>query len=390
MRKKAILIVLDGVGVGDAPDAAAFGDEGANTLRSAAEIGRPDLPNLSRFGLARIPGAGLPAVETVVGAYGRCTQSSGGKDTTSGHWEMAGLLEEGFPTFPDGFPGPFIAAFERAVGRGCIGNCAASGTEIIERLGEAHMRTGDLIVYTSADSVFQIAAHEAVVPPEELWRVCEIARGMLTGPLRVSRVIARPFVGEPGAFKRTGNRRDFSVMPPSDTLLDVLSRNGHDVVGVGKIEDIFAHRGLTLSDHASGNTACIAATLRMLEKPLNGLVFVNLVDFDMLYGHRRDPAGFAAALEEVDRAMPELLRRMNPGDLLFITADHGCDPGFHGTDHTRERVPLLVYGHGLSARDLGTRGTLADIAATILDMFSLPETLAGTSFYQDLGMIHKE
>jgi len=382
MRKKAILIVLDGVGVGDAPDAAAFGDEGANSLRSAVLAGQPDLPNLSRLGLARIPGTGLPAVETVAGAYGRCTQGSRGKDTTFGHWEMAGLpVHVPFPTFPDGFPDSFIRAFEQTVGRGCIGNYAASGTAIIEALGEAHMRTGDLIVYTSADSVCQIAAHEGIVPPEDLWRICETARGLLVGPLlQVSRVIARPFVGEPGAFKRTGNRRDFSVAPPRDTLLDVLSRGGFDVAGVGKIEDIFAHRGLTLSDHASGNTACIEATFRMLEKPLDGLVFVNLVDFDMHYGHRRDPAGFARALEEVDRAVPGLLGLMGPEDLLIFTADHGCDPGFRGTDHTRERVPLLVYRHGLSAIDLGTRSTLADIAATILDMFSLPQTLAGTSF----------
>ncbi|MCL1795727.1 MAG: phosphopentomutase [Clostridia bacterium] len=391
MHKKVILIVLDGAGVGDAPDAAAFGDLNANTLRSAVEIGRPNLPCLSKLGLARVPGTYLPAADTVAGAYGRCTQRSSGKDTTSGHWEMAGLLvESAFPTFPDGFPPAFVTAFEQAVKRRCIGNCVASGTEIIERLGEAHMRSGDLILYTSADSVFQIAAHEAVVPPDELWRICTVARGMLTGPLSVSRVIARPFLGSTGAFVRTGNRRDYSVAPPSDTLLDILAGNGYDVMGIGKIEDIFAHRGLTFSDHASGNTACMESMFRTLDKPVNGLVFVNLVDFDMLYGHRRDPHGFAAALETVDRAIPDLLSRMGADDLLVITADHGCDPGYRGTDHTRERVPLLVYRHGISPVDLGTRETLADIAATVLDMFSLPQTLAGTSFYQALLSAQKE
>ena len=247
------------------------------------------------------------------------------------------------------------------------------------------MRTGKPIVYTSADSVFQIAAHEDIIPPQELWHICEIARGILVGPYAVGRVIARPFTGKPGAFVRTGNRRDFSVLPTGDTLLDVLSRNGFDVAGVGKIEDIFAHRGLTKSDHASGNPACIASMLTMMEEPLNGLLFVNLVDFDMVYGHRNDVPGFARALEEVDRAVPKIMEKMGPDDLLIFTADHGCDPAFPGTDHTRECVPLLCWRPGLAPVNLGTRSTYGDIASTILEMFGLPNTLSGTSFYAQLN-----
>lgn len=385
-HKKAILIVLDGVGVGNAPDADAYGDAGANTLGSVARIARPSLPNLSALGLAHITGSGLPRPETVCGAYGRLTERSAGKDTTTGHWEMAGLpLLEPFPTFPNGFPAEIIDALARRSGRGIIGNCVASGTEILESLGAEHMATGRLIVYTSADSVLQIAAHEAVVPPEALWRICEAAREVLTGPYAVGRVIARPFVGEPGAFTRTARRRDFSMPPPKDTLLDCLCQEGLDVVGIGKIEDIFAHRGLTRSDHASGNAACIAATLSMLEEPLHGLIFANLVDFDMLYGHRRDAHGFASALEEVDRAIPAILSRMGPDDLLLFTADHGCDPAFRGTDHTRESVPLLCYRKRMrSPTDLGTRGSFADIAATLLSFFGLPQTLPGESFLSQL------
>lgn len=385
MQKKAILIVLDGVGCGNAPDAAAYGDEGANTLRHVAEAAHPALPNLAALGLGSIPDTGIAASGKLIGAYGRCQEISAGKDTTAGHWEMAGLpTRTSFPTFPDGFPPDLIAAFEKAIGRGTLGNYAASGTAIIETLGEEHMRTGKPIVYTSADSVFQIAAHEAVIPPKELWAMCETARVLLKGPYAVGRVIARPFIGEPGAFVRTGNRRDFSLQPPGDTLLDVLSRNGFDVAGVGKIEDIFAHRGLTQSDHASGNAACIASTLKMMDKPLNGLLFVNLVDFDMVYGHRNDLDGFARALEAVDQALPAIMAKMGPADLLMFTADHGCDPGFPGTDHTRELVPLLCWTPGLVPVDLGLRATYGDIAATILEMFGLENTLSGTSFYSSL------
>lgn len=384
--KKAILIVLDGVGCGDSPDAAAYGDEGANTLRHVLATANPALPNLRAMGLCNIPHVGCEPPETVIGAYGRCEERSAGKDTTTGHWEMAGLpVMEAFPTFPDGFPKEVMDGFEQAIGRGTLGNYASSGTVILDELGEAHMRTGKPIVYTSADSVFQIAAHEEIIPPQELWRMCETAREILVGPYAVGRVIARPFIGKPGAFTRTGNRRDFSVLPIGKTLLDVLSENGCDVAGVGKIEDIFAHRGLTKSDHASGNTACIASMMKMMAEPLNGLLFVNLVDFDMVYGHRNDVQGFAGALEEVDRALPAIMAAMGPEDLLIFTADHGCDPTFPGTDHTRECVPLLCWRKGIRPENLGTRATYSDISATILEMFGLENTLAGTSFYASLA-----
>lgn len=384
-NKKAIIVVLDGVGCGNAPDAAAYGDEGSNTLGHVVELAQPDLPNLRALGIGNIPDVGFAPAKNVIGAYGRCAEKSAGKDTTTGHWEMAGLpVPVAFPVFPDGFPAEVMEPFEKAIGRGTLGNYASSGTVILDELGEEHMRTGKPIVYTSADSVFQIAAHEEVIPPKELWHICEIARGILVGPYAVGRVIARPFTGKPGAFVRTGNRRDFSVLPMGDTLLDVLSRNGFDVAGVGKIEDIFAHRGLTKSDHASGSPACIASMLAMMEEPLNGFLFVNLVDFDMVYGHRNDVKGFARALEEVDRAVPQIMEKMGPDDLLIFTADHGCDPAFPGTDHTRECVPLLCWKPGLVPVDLGTRSTYGDIASTILEMFGLPNTLSGTSFYAQL------
>ena len=387
-KKKVLLIVLDAVGCGNAPDAAAYGDEGANTLAHVAEGASPHLPNLCALGLGNIPGTGFPPAEAPIGAYGRLTERSAGKDTTTGHWEIAGLvLDKPFPTYPNGFPGEVMEPFEKAVGRGTLGNRPASGTAILEELGAEHMRTGKLIVYTSADSVFQIAAHEDIVPPQELWRICEIARGILVGEHAVGRVIARPFVGCPGAFVRTGNRRDFSFPAPGDTLLDILLRAGLDTVGVGKIEDIFAHRGLTDSDHAAGNAKCIEATLAKMREPLNGLVFVNLVDTDMLYGHRNDVQGFGRALEAFDRALPALQACIGPEELLLITADHGCDPTFPGTDHTRERVPLLCWRPGLRGADLGTRATFGDVASTILDVFHLDNTLCGTSF---LSALQKE
>ncbi len=385
-KKKAVLIVLDGVGCGNAPDAHLYGDEGANTLLHVATAMRPSLPNLCALGLGNIAGTGFAPSPAPSGAYGRCREKSAGKDTTTGHWEIAGLsLSTPFPVFPNGFPPEVMEPFERAIGLGTLGNFAASGTEILERLGPEHLRTGYPIVYTSADSVFQIAAHEAVLPPKELWRICEIARSLLVGPYAVGRVIARPFVGEPGAFVRTGNRRDFSVVPPGDTLLDILSRNGLDTLGVGKIEDIFAHRGLTGSDHASGNPACIVATLSMMERDVHGLIFVNLVDTDMLYGHRNDAEGFARALQAFDAALPSIMARMRGDDLLLLTADHGCDPGFPGTDHTREQVPLLCWSPSLpKGVSLGDRSTFGDIASTVLDAFGLPNTLCGTSFYHAL------
>lgn len=384
MVKRVAVIVIDGLGIGEMKDAAAYGDTGANTFGNVVKEMHPDLPNLMDMGLYNA--AGLPdAIEDPLGCFGKMAEKSPGKDTTTGHWEIAGLkLQTPFPTYPNGFPQEIIEQFCEESGHEIIGNIPASGTEIIERLGSEHLRTGKLIVYTSADSVFQIAAHEEIIPLQEQYRLCEIARGILVGPYAVGRVIARPFVGRLGAFTRTGNRRDFSVVPPSDTVLDVLSRHGYDVAGVGKIEDIFAHRGLTKSDHASGNAACIVSTLKMMDEPLNGLLFVNLVDFDMVYGHRNDIEGFARGLEAVDRAMPDIMRKMGPNDLLLITADHGCDPGFPGTDHTRELVPLLCWTPGLTPVDLGIRHTYADIAATILDMFGLENTLTGTSFYSNL------
>lgn len=385
MDKKAILIVLDGVGAGNAPDAMSYGDEGANTLRHVFEAAEPNLPNLRRLGLGHIPDVGFAPSTELHGSYGRCRELSAGKDTTTGHWEMAGVVTETpFPTFPEGFPKEVVETFEKAIGRGTLGNCASSGTVIMDELGAEHMRTGKPIIYTSADSVFQIAAHEDIISAPQLWALCETARGILTGQYAVGRVIARPFVGEPGTFSRTGNRRDFSLVPPKDTMLDVLKAAGYQVAGVGKIEDIFAHRGLTESDHAAGNPACIQSMLGRLEEPLHGLMFVNLVDFDSVYGHRNDIFGFAAALEAVDRAIPAILEKMGEEDLLLFTADHGCDPGYPGTDHTREMTPLLAYRPGRVPADLGVRQSYADIAATILEMFGIQSPFAGTSFYQAL------
>ena len=381
MSRKVILIVLDAVGAGAAPDADRYGDAGADTLGHVRLAADPSLPHLKLLGLGCLPGQGYGSDGAPLGAWGLMTERAAGKDTTSGHWEIAGLtLHEPLPTYPDGFPPEVIDAFVRATGRGVLGNRTASGTQIIEELGEEHLRTGKLIVYTSADSVFQIAAHESAVPPEELWAICRKARAILRAPHNVGRVIARPFVGEPGSFTRTGNRRDFSLEPPGDTLLDVLARTGLDVWGVGKIEDIFAHRGLTESDHAAGNAACVEALLRMEEREPDGLIFVNLVDTDSVYGHRRDPDGFARCLEAFDRALPDIVRRMGDEDLLIITADHGCDPCFPGTDHTRERVPLLCWGPHVRPGSLGIRETFADVSATVLDWFGLDDPLDGQSF----------
>ena len=379
--KKAIVIVLDSVGIGEAPDSAAYGDKGADTLGHIVAAVNPKLPNLYALGMGNVQGAQLTGVEQPCGGYGKCQERSAGKDTTTGHWEIAGAeLTQPFPVFPNGFPAEFLARFEAAVGRGTLGNKPASGTEILDELGEEHLATGKLIVYTSADSVFQIAAHEDLVPPAELYRICEIAREMLCGELEVGRVIARPFVGTgKGAFKRTGNRRDFSALPP-ETCCDLLQKAGKTVYGIGKIEDIFAHKGITKSNHAAGNPACIEATLAAMSEDFDGLLFVNLVDFDSVYGHRRDVKGYAAALEEFDRVLPEIMARMGEEDLLILTADHGCDPTHTGTDHTREYIPLLIWGkHLQQGVDLGVRSTYADISATVLDYFGIPNTLKGTS-----------
>lgn len=383
--RRCVVIVIDGFGVGALPDASAYGDKGSDTLKHVTEMCHPALDNLTEMGLYNA--AGYNGIDDPIACYGRMREISAGKDTTTGHWEIAGLpVVKPFPTYPDGFPKDVIDEFESETGLQVIGNKSASGTQIIEELGPEHIKTGKLIVYTSADSVFQIAAHEEIYPPEELWHICRIARRVLTGDNAVARVIARPFVGRPGAFVRTGNRRDFSVAPFGPTMLDVLNRNGINTYGVGKIEDIFDHRGLTKSVHPAGNEACVDALCDILANPKNdGLIFVNLVDTDMTYGHRRDPQGYADCLERFDRALPRIMKNLGEDTLLFITSDHGCDPAFTGSDHTREHTPLIVWGLGINEGvDLGIRESYADVSATILEAFGVKEKLAGRSFYDML------
>ena len=386
--KRVVLIVLDGAGIGSLPDAKNYGDAGANTLGHVLGQMNPSLPNLSSMGLGNIEGWLDYMDEEPIGCFGKMMEKSPGKDTTTGHWELAGLqLKKPFPTYPNGFPKEVIEAFERETGMEVIGNKPASGTQIIEELGAEHLRTGKLIAYTSADSVFQIAAHESVVPPLTLWDICRQARRVLTGDHAVGRVIARPFTGEPGSFVRTDNRKDFSVDPLGETMLDVLKAAGMNVVGIGKIEDIFNFRGLTSSDHAAGNEACLNSLIETLKKDRRrGLTFVNLVDTDMKYGHRNDVAGFSACLEAFDKRLPEIIRLMDEDDLLMITADHGCDPVYPTTDHTREYVPLFVWGLGIDEGvNLGVRETFADVAKTALDALGVKNNLAGKSFYADLN-----
>lgn len=387
--KRVILIVLDGVGAGYQDDAALYGDVGANTLAHVVEQAHPNIPNLTELGLLKTIGMHPEDEDEPIGCYGTMCEKAAGKDTTTGHWEIAGLtLKKPFPTYPNGFPPEVIEAFERETGMGTIGNKAASGTEIINELGAEHLRTGKLIVYTSADSVFQVAAHEAVLPPMELWHVCRIARRLLKGEHNVGRVIARPFEGNVGSFTRTANRRDFSVDPTGRTMLDALKDAGYDVLGVGKIEDIFNHRGLTQSNHAAGNSACVDAIIDYMKKDRwKGLLFANLVDTDMLYGHRNDVEGFAKALEYFDQRLPEILKLLGQDGLLIITADHGCDPAYPTTDHTRERVPLLAWGLGVEEGvDLGERASFADVSATVLAALGCPEKLDGVSFYGDIAL----
>lgn len=373
MRNRRIIwVVLDSVGIGAMPDAAAYGDAGADTLGHVAAYRPLHLPNFRHLGLANIrPLPHLPAAAEPLGAFGRCALASPGKDTTTGHWEMAGvILERPFPLFPHGFPREFLDAFEARIGRRTIGNRAASGTEIIQQLGEEHIRTGSPIVYTSADSVFQIAAHEDVIPLWELYRICEIAREMLRGPLEVGRVIARPFTGEPGHFQRTANRKDFAIPPPPGMLLDRLEECGIDVFAVGKIFDIFLGRGIKDYEKTQNNADGMQKILQAMAQHKEGLIFANLVDFDQLYGHRNDVEGYARALEEVDAWIPLCLESLRSGDMLILNADHGCDPAYPGTDHTREYVPLLVYGPDVRRNvDLGTRLTLADIGQTVAAYF---------------------
>ena len=380
---RVFLTVLDAVGAGEAPDAAEYGDVGTNTLGHVIEKCDPKLPNMAALGLGQIPGTGYRRDGAVAGAYGRAMEQSKGKDTTSGHWEIAGVrVDTPFPTFPNGFPASFIEAYEKAIGHKCIGNKPSSGTVILDELGEEHMKKRTPIVYTSADSVFQIACHEEIFPKETLYEFCRIAREMLQGELGVGRVIARPFIGEPGHFVRTGNRRDFSLPPCGRTLADAVKEAGMESIGVGKIEDILAHQGLTQSDHAAGNPACMDALIRFMKTEFEGLCFTNLVDTDSQYGHRNDPVGFAGALEAFDKRLPEMMELMNPGDLMIVTADHGCDPCFiQSTDHSREYVPILAWTPGMTrAVDLGTRKTFAHIGATCAEWLGLPERFDAVSF----------
>ena len=384
MRTRVFIIVLDSCGAGALPDAAEFGDAGTNTLRSCADTGELHFPNLLRLGLGNIEGLEFlgPAA-----AFGRMVERSRGKDTTIGHWELAGIVSDHpLPTYPEGFPEEILAPFREATGRGVLANAPWSGTEVIARYGQEHMRTGDLIVYTSADSVFQIAAHEEIVPPETLYEYCRIARRLLQGKHGVGRVIARPFVGTPGNFTRTANRHDFSLEPPAQTLPEAVQAAGLASIGVGKIHDIFAGQGLTEYVYNKSNADGMAHTTRYAGMDFRGLCFVNLVDFDMQYGHRRDAVGYARALSEFDAWLGGFLESLGTQDLVMITADHGCDPGYTATtDHTREYVPLLVWGAGVRCCDLGTRSSFADAAATAAQLLGVSLETPGVSFAAEIG-----
>lgn len=381
---KVILLVMDSVGVGALPDAGLFGDEGSNTLCHVAEAaGGLHLPNLASLGLSKIiPFQGMPQDIPLTGAFGKMAEVSHGKDTTTGHWEMAGIItKDPLPTFLHGFPAQLIGAFEERIQRKILGNRTASGTRIIQELGEEHLKTGRPIVYTSADSVFQIAAHEEIIPLEELYQMCRIAREILVGEWAVGRVIARPFVGAPGNFIRTANRHDFSLRPPRPTVLDALKDKGLEVVGVGKISDIFAGQGLTLSLPTKSNAEGIEKTVSAWRELKDGLIFTNLVEFDSVYGHRNDPLGYGKKLEELDEMVPRLIELVGQDGWLILTADHGNDPTTPGTDHSREYVPLLVCGQGVKGgADLGIRKTFADIAATLNEIFDLSYSSIGASF----------
>ncbi|MBI3722536.1 phosphopentomutase [bacterium] len=384
---RAVVIVLDSVGAGALPDAARFGDEGADTLGHIRDSVGLKMPALSRLGLGRFV-RGIDSNDgKFTGASGRMSELSNGKDTLVGHWEMIGVVsEQAFPTYPEGFPRDLIERFERAIGRGVLGNTVASGTDIIEKLGAEHVRTGKPIVYTSADSVFQVAAHEETIPLAELYRICEKARGLLTGEHRVARVIARPFTGSAGTgFQRTPRRHDYAVAPPAGTLLDLLSKKGEEVVSVGKIRDIFDGQGIGRASSTVSNADGIARTIELVRaRGKEAIVFTNLVDFDMLYGHRRDPKGYKGALEELDRAVPELAAALSPRDAVFVTADHGNDPTFRGTDHTREHVPIVAFGKNVRPVDLGVRGSFADLGQTIAENFGLAIPV-GKSFLSEIA-----
>ncbi|HZG85167.1 phosphopentomutase [Paenibacillus sp.] len=386
---KICMIVLDSVGIGELPDAEKFGDAGAHTLGHIAErVPTLSLPHLRELGLGNIAGVtGIAPVERPKGAYGKMAETSAGKDTMTGHWELMGLnVTIPFQTYPNGFPPKLIEAFEKETGRRVIGNKPASGTEILDELGEEQMKTGAWIVYTSADSVFQLAAHEEVIPLEELYDACRVARRLTQGEFAVGRVIARPYVGGPGAFQRTSNRHDYAVKPPAPTALNVLKEAGKDVIAVGKIGDIFSMEGITESLPTKSNADGVDKTIAVMKRDFNGLCFTNLVDFDSLYGHRRDPVGYARALEAFDRSLPALMETFTERDLLIVTADHGNDPVHAGTDHTREYVPILAWSPGLAGGGtIGVRETFADAGATILDNFGLRPMEHGTSFLKELN-----
>jgi phosphopentomutase len=386
VSRRAAIIVLDGLGIGPAKDTDAYGDAGSNTLGNVARaVGGLRLPNVDALGLGRCaPVEGLSATGTPAAAYGICEPMSAGKDSTTGHWEICGqVLETPFPTFPHGFPEDVIAEFSRLTGRGVLANRAASGTTILDEFGAEHQRTGKWIVYTSADSVFQVAAHEAIVPLSELYQACEAARGMLSGPVGVSRVIARPFVGQPGAWQRTGRRRDFSLPPPGPTLLDELAARGIARVGIGKVDDLFAGRGIT-SEHTPTNADAYRLITKALASPGGGFVFANVIEFDQSWGHRNDVAGFHQGLLELDRALPALLAPMREDDIVIFTADHGNDPTTSSTDHAREAVPLLVTGPRVRPVALGRRRTFADIGQTVADFLGAGPLAAGDSFLHEV------
>jgi len=380
---RVFIVVLDSVGVGELPDAAAYGDQGSNTLGNIAAQVPLRIPHLSALGLSRVvPLAGLPPVTSPRGAFGRMAEMSPGKDSVTGHWELMGLqLQRPFPTFPAGFPADALREFERRIGCRTLGNVVASGTQIIEELGAEHMRTGAPIVYTSADSVFQIAAHEGVIPVPELYRICEVAYGMFVEGMGIGRVIARPFVGLPGAFTRTANRHDYALPPASDTLLDLLAKAGVPVLSIGKIRDLFAGRGVTRAVHTASDAEGMDEVERAVADAPAGLVFTNLVDFDTLYGHRNDVEGYAANLERVDERVGRLLPMLRADDLLILTADHGNDPTTPSTDHSREFVPVLAYGPRVRAgADLGERTTFADLGQTVAEVFGVGPLACGRSF----------
>ncbi|HEX3029211.1 MAG TPA: phosphopentomutase [Clostridia bacterium] len=387
--KRVIIIVMDSVGMGEMPDAGKYGDIGSNTLGNiSSAVGGLPLKNLQKLGLGNIDGMmGYEAESQPSGSYGRMEEKSAGKDTTTGHWEMSGIiLEQPFPTFPEGFPKEIIESFENAIGTKIIGNVVASGTEIIKKLGQEHVKTGYPIIYTSADSVFQIAAHEEVIPIEKLYELCTIARKILVGKYAVGRVIARPFTGTEGNFTRTDRRRDFSLKPIQPTILDHAVEKGLKVKAVGKIEDIFSKQGITDAIHIHNNMDGVDRTIEYMKQDFEGILFTNLVDFDMLFGHRNDIMGYANALKEFDGRIPEILGNIKDEDLLIITADHGCDPTTPSTDHSREYVPLLVYGKDVKQGvNLGTRSTFSDIAATVAEYLGIEGPKNGNSFYKEIA-----